>query len=143
MSHPLGGKTGHYFSNISLLPQKNGTISWAALKEFCRFVGVTKGTTCTVLAGNETFGFQRPPLPLCCQRLTMAWIQAKSNCGASPDEMILKYRKIVRNGDVIDDPFAPNVKTCIACEHPDPIFRMVGHHRHILATFRDTILCMY
>ncbi|GFX23053.1 uncharacterized protein TNCV_360671 [Trichonephila clavipes] len=28
----------------------------------------------------------------------------------SPDEMILKYRKIVRNGDVIDDSFAPTSK---------------------------------
>ncbi|GFW11051.1 hypothetical protein TNCV_275831 [Trichonephila clavipes] len=102
-----------------------------------------KGTACTVLAGNETFGFHpfEPPsetgdpalLPKAHNGLDIGEIKL------SPDEMILKYRKIVRNEDMIDDCFAPNVKTCIACEHPDPVFRMVNH-RHILATFRDTNL---
>ncbi|GFW02671.1 hypothetical protein TNCV_2456851 [Trichonephila clavipes] len=52
--------------------------------------------------------FKDPPALL--PKAPMAWIQAKSNCGASPDEMILKYRKIERNGDVFDDSFAPTSK---------------------------------
>ncbi|GFY06415.1 hypothetical protein TNCV_3652021 [Trichonephila clavipes] len=79
-------------------------------------------------------------IPFCCQRLTWLGYRRNQIVTRRNDS---KISKIVRNGDMIDNDFTPKVKTCIACEHPDPGFRMVGHHRHILATFRDTILCMY
>ncbi|GFX57412.1 hypothetical protein TNCV_3138311 [Trichonephila clavipes] len=83
-----------------------------------KLVGVAKGTTCTVLAGNETFEFH--PFEPTSETGDPALLPKAHNgldtgeIKLSPDEMILKYRNIVY--EMIDDSFIPNVKTCIACE---------------------------